>query len=109
MEYKFDEDNFQSEALDSSIPVLVDFYADWCGPCQFMMPTVKDLADQYEGRIKVGKVNVDEQPELASQFNVRSIPFFALIKDGKMVDSVLGAVAPEVLKGKVDALLSSKG
>ena len=85
-------DNFESGVLNSDIPVLVDFYADWCMPCKMMGPAVKKLADKYDGVVKVGKVNVDKQPELAGQFGVQSIPFFALIKDGRMVDSALGAM-----------------
>ena len=76
MEYRFTKENFESEVLRSDVPVLVDFYADWCGPCRAMMPVVEQLAGEYDGRIKVGKVNSDEQPELASAFGVMSIPSF---------------------------------
>ena len=92
MEYVFTSDNFNSEVLNSDKPVLIDFYANWCMPCKMMGPAVKKISEEYDGRAKVGKVNVDEQPELASQFNVRSIPFFAIVQDGKLVDSALGAM-----------------
>ncbi|MCI5850008.1 MAG: thioredoxin [Sutterellaceae bacterium] len=105
MEYKFTKDNFEAEVVKSDKPVLVDFYADWCGPCRSMMPAVEALAEKYEGRAKVGKVNVDEQEELAAQFGIRSIPFFAFVKDGKVVDSVLGAVPSSELEKKLDALV----
>lgn len=105
MEYKFTKDNFEAEVVKSDKPVLVDFYADWCGPCRSMMPAVEALATKYEGRAKVGKVNVDEQEELAAQFGIRSIPFFAFVKDGKVVDSVLGAVPSAELEKKLDALV----
>lgn len=105
MEYKFTSANFESEVLNSDIPVLVDFYADWCGPCKMMGPVVEKLAQEYEGKAKVGKVNVDEEQELAEKFNVMSIPFIALIKDGKMVDSNLGATSKDALVAKLEALL----
>ena len=105
MEYKFTSANFESEVLNSDIPVLVDFYADWCGPCKMMGPVVEKLAQEYEGKAKVGKVNVDEEQELGEKFNVMSIPFIALIKDGKMVDSNLGATSKDALVAKLEALL----
>jgi len=105
MEYKFTNENFEEEVVKSDIPVLVDFYADWCGPCKMMGPVVEKLAEEYDGKVKVGKVNVDEQEELAARFNVMSIPFFAFIKDGKMVDSSLGATSKDALVAKLEALL----
>ena len=70
MEYKFTENNFEKEVLESDIPVLVDFYADWCGPCKMMGPIVKAMAEKYDGRMKVGKINVDEEQALAQKFQV---------------------------------------
>ncbi|MBR3507909.1 MAG: thioredoxin [Lachnospiraceae bacterium] len=105
MEYKFTNENFEEEVVKSDIPVLVDFYADWCGPCKMMGPVVEKLAEEYDGKVKVGKVNVDEQEDLAARFNVMSIPFFAFIKDGKMVDSSLGASSKDALVAKLEALL----
>ncbi|WP_036610123.1 thioredoxin [Oribacterium sp. P6A1] len=105
MEYKFTKDNFQKEVLESDIPVLVDFYADWCGPCKMMFPVVEALAEQYDGKIKVGKVNSDEEMELATSFQVRSIPSFFLIKDGKVVENIVGALSKEALEEKLNKLI----
>ena len=102
MEYRFTKENFNDEVIKSDVPVLVDFYADWCGPCKMMMPVVEELAKTYEGKAKVGKVNVDEQGELAEEFGVMSIPAFVVIKNGKVVDQALGAMA----KVKLEAMLT---
>ncbi len=106
MEYRFTTDNFESEVMNSDKPVMMDFYADWCGPCRMMMPVVKEMANEYDGRIKVGKVNTDEQQELAAKFGVMSIPSFFFIKDGKIVDKAIGGVPKDVLESKLDALLA---
>lgn len=106
MEYQFTIDNFKTEVLDSKEPVLVDFYADWCGPCKMMMPTVEKIAKEYEGRVKVGKVNSDEQQELAQAFRVMSIPNFFIIKDGKVVDQFVGTIAKHDLEKRLDAQLA---
>ena len=105
MEYQFTEENFQKEVLDSKEPVLVDFYADWCGPCRAMMPVVEEIANEYEGKLKVGKVNSDEQPELAAAFGVMSIPSFFIIKNGKVVDQLMGGMPKEMLAQHIDAQL----
>ena len=105
MEYKFTKDNFQKEVLESDIPVLVDFYADWCGPCKMMFPIVEALAEQYDGKIKIGKVNSDEEMDLATSYQVRSIPSFFIIKDGKVVENIVGAVSKEVLEEKLNKLI----
>ncbi len=89
-ELKITKNNFESEVMNSTLPVLIDFYADWCGPCRMLAPTVEQLAEEYEGRIKVGKVNVDEEPELANRFRVASIPTLVFMKDGKIVATSLG-------------------
>ena len=105
MEYKFTEENFESEVLNSDIPVLVDFYADWCGPCKMMMPVVENLSKTYEGRVKVGKVNSDENNQLAARYNIMSIPSFLIIKNGEVVDTAMGAMPMEALARKLDAVL----
>jgi thioredoxin 1 len=105
MEYKFTSKNFDQEVLKSDKPVLVDFYADWCGPCQMMGPVVKDLAEEYDGRVKVGKINTDEEQELAIRYGVSSIPNFVIIKNGQVVDRVIGGVPAEVLEDKLDSAL----
>ena len=105
MEYRFTKANFEKEVLESKEPVLIDFYADWCGPCKMMAPVVEKLAEKYEGKVKVGKVNSDDEPELAQMFQVMSIPNFVIIKDGKVVDRVIGAVPQKALEEKLDAKL----
>ena len=84
------KDNFEEEVLKSAQPVLVDFWASWCGPCKMLSPVISELADEYEGKVKVGKVNVDEQPELAAAFHVASIPTVVLFKDGEIADTSVG-------------------
>ena len=98
---KYTKDNFNREVLDSEVPVLVDFYADWCGPCKMMSPVVEKIARDYSGKAKVGKVNVDEQQELARQFGIMSIPSFVFIKDGKKVDQAMGAMMPSALEARL--------
>lgn len=105
MALAFNDSNFQDEVLDSEIPVLVDFYADWCGPCKMMSPVVDELSREYEGRLKVGKVNVDENTNVAQQYRVMSIPTILLIKNGQVVDQVVGAVPKAQLTGKIDSIL----
>ncbi|WP_034443349.1 thioredoxin [Butyrivibrio sp. AE2032] len=105
MEYKFTEDNFENEVLKSDIPVLVDFYADWCGPCKMMMPVVEKLAETYDGKVKVGKVNSDENNQLAAKYGIMSIPSFLIIKNGEVVDSAMGAMPIDALARKLDAVL----
>ncbi|HHV74652.1 MULTISPECIES: thioredoxin [unclassified Thermoanaerobacterium] len=85
------KDNFQEEVVNSNIPVLVDFWAEWCGPCRMVSPIIEELAEDYEGKVKVGKINVDEENELAMQFRIMSIPTIGLFKGGKMVDKIIGA------------------
>ncbi len=105
MEYKFTKDNFDKEVIESKEPVMIDFYADWCGPCKMMSPIVEALAEQYDGKIKIGKVNSDEEMELATKFGVRSIPSFFFIKDGKVVDNAVGALPKEALEEKLNKLI----
>ncbi len=90
--------NFDAEVLNSDIPVLVDFWAPWCGPCKMMGPVVSKLADELDGRIKVGKVNVDDEGDLAAKYNVVSIPMFGYFKGGQMVDKKVGAMNEAALK-----------
>jgi thioredoxin 1 len=86
------DSNFEASVTKSSLPVLVDFWAPWCSPCLAIGPTLEALAEEYKGKIVVAKMNVDENANVPAQFGVRSIPFIVMMKDGKMIDSVLGAV-----------------
>ena len=90
-ELKITRENFENEVMKSNIPVLIDFWAPWCGPCRMMGPIIEQLAEEYEGKAKVGKVNVDEESELSQAFGVMSIPTIVLVKDGKIVKQVVGA------------------
>ena len=85
MEMKFTTANFEEEVLKSEIPVLVDFYADWCGPCQMMAPVIGQLAGEYEGRVKIGKLNVDENPDIAVRYKVMSIPTMIIFRNGEVL------------------------
>lgn len=105
MEYKITKDNFNEEVVNSELPVLIDFYADWCGPCKMMSPVVEELAKEYEGKAKVAKINVDQEPEIAEKYDVMSIPNFVFIKNGKLVDQQIGATAKAKLVQKLDNLI----
>ncbi|MHB8106701.1 MAG: thioredoxin [Candidatus Cryosericum sp.] len=97
--------NFQSEVLSSSLPVLVDFWAAWCAPCRMIAPVVAEIANDYAGKLKVAKLNVDDNQEIAARYGVMSIPTLALFKGGVVVDQVVGAVPKRAITTKVDALL----
>lgn len=103
MAFTFTDANFQKEALESDIPVLVDFYADWCGPCKMMAPIIEELADEYEGAFKIGKLNVDLESATAEKYRVMSIPTMIIFKNGAAVDTVVGAVSKSTLQAKLDA------
>ncbi|MFU0801140.1 MAG: thioredoxin [Xylanivirga thermophila] len=99
------QNNFDDEVLKSDIPVLVDFWAAWCGPCRMIGPIVEQLAEEYDGRIKVGKVNVDEQNELAAQYRVMSIPTLFIFKDGKIASQLIGARPKADLEEMIEKVL----
>ena len=106
MEYTITTDNFEEEVLQSSIPVLVDFYADWCNPGKMMAPVVEKLAEEYEGKIKVGKCNIDDNMQIAQRYRVSGVPTFAIFKDGERKDSFVGAMSANELKTKVEQALN---
>ena len=89
-ELKITSENFEREVLNSDKPVLIDFWAPWCGPCRMLSPTISEIAEEYKDKVKVGKVNVDEEGELASMFRVSSIPMLVVMKNGKVVNSSVG-------------------
>ncbi len=96
---------FDEEVVHSSIPVLVDFWAPWCGPCRAIAPIVEELAQEYEGKLKVVKVNVDHNPDAATRFNVRGIPTLLLFQGGKVKDQIVGAVPKHLLVQAVEAVV----
>lgn len=94
-EIKITKENFEQEVMNSSVPVLIDFWATWCGPCQMIAPVIEEIANEANGELKVGKVNVDEESELASAFRVTSIPMLAVVKDKKVVNTAVGFMPKE--------------
>ncbi|RBP42208.1 thioredoxin [Garciella nitratireducens DSM 15102] len=99
------EENFQQEVEQSDIPVMVDFWAEWCGPCKAVSPIIDELAEEYAGKIKVGKVNVDDQGALSTKFRVMSIPTIIFFKNGKEIERLIGARGKEEFAEKLDNLL----
>ena len=106
MEMKFNATNFEEEVLKSDMPVLVDFYADWCGPCKMMGPIVSKLAQNFEGKVKVGKINIDDEMSLAQKYRVMSIPTFIIFKKGEAVATIIGAVNEKELTEKINEVLA---
>lgn len=100
------DQTFQEEVLNAKTPVLVDFWATWCAPCRIIAPIVEDLAKEYEGKLKVGKLDVDQNPQASGQFGVMSIPTLMIFKDGKPVKTMIGAQPKDVIKKSIDEALS---
>ena len=98
-------DDFKSEVVESDTPVLVDFWAEWCGPCKVIAPVVEELATDYKGKIKFGKVNVDDNNMVASEYGVRSIPTLLIFKNGSVVNQIVGAVPKEKITDILDTVI----
>lgn len=101
----FTDGNFQTEVINSAAPVLVDFWAPWCGPCKMIAPTIDALATEYDGKVRVGKVNTDENPQTASSFNISAIPTVLLFKGGQIVDKFVGVVQKDKLTNSLNSHL----
>lgn len=105
MEYRFTTDNFEKEVLESDVPVLVDFFAEWCGPCKMMGPVVESMAEKFDGQVKIGKLNVDDDGAIAQKYRVASIPTFIFFKGGQAVATHVGAMSAGDLETKIRQLL----
>ena len=102
MEYTFTKENFEKEVLQSDVPVLVDMFATWCGPCKMMAPVVEEIAKEYEGIAKVGKVDIDQDSDLAARYSIMSVPTFLIFKNGEVVDKVVGGVPKDILTQEIE-------
>jgi thioredoxin 1 len=100
------DSNFESEVTKAAQPVLVDFWAEWCGPCKMVAPILDELATDYAGKIKIGKVDIDQHQALATQFGIRAIPTLLIFKNGQVVDQVVGLRSKKDFKGKLDRVLT---
>ncbi|MFC1658379.1 thioredoxin [Candidatus Omnitrophota bacterium] len=105
MEVTLNDTNFKQEVLDSDIPVLVDFWASWCYPCKMVAPTVEEIAKEYQGKLKVGKLNVDEARKTATNYSIMSIPTLSIFKNGKVQEQIVGVVSKPELEKKIKAHL----
>ncbi len=104
-ELKFTDENFQEEVMKSELPVLVDFYAEWCGPCKMMSPAIEKLAAEYDGKFKIGKCDVDSSPKVSGEYGIQSIPSVFFFKGGQVVDRMIGFQSEEKLRAKLDSLV----
>lgn len=102
---EFTDANFEEEVLKSELPVLIDFWAVWCGPCKMIAPSIDQLANEYEGKAKIGKVDVDNNQQIATKYGIRSIPTLLIFKDGKMVDQIVGALPKPKIAEKLNSHL----
>ncbi|MCB0359128.1 MAG: thioredoxin [Bdellovibrionales bacterium] len=102
---EIDDDSFEQEVLKSDLPVLVDFWAPWCGPCRSIAPVIEELANEYHGKLKVAKINVDNNPQSPSHFHVRGIPNLILFKNGQLADQIVGAVAKQEIVNAIQKVI----
>ncbi len=100
------ESNWDEQVINSEVPVLVDFWAEWCGPCKMIAPSVHDMAGEYDGQLSVGKLDVDSNPKVATNYGIRGIPTLLIFNDGQPVDQVVGAVPKSVLKSRLEEALA---
>lgn len=105
MAHEFTDASFQQEVLQSDKVTLIDLWAEWCGPCRMMTPIVEELSTEYNGRAVIGKLNVDDNPEVPTEYNVRGIPTFLLFKNGELKEKIVGAQTKKTLQDKIEALL----
>ena len=101
----FKENSFKEDVLESDKPVLVDFWAEWCGPCKMLTPTINEIANEYLGKAVIGKLNVDENPTIAAEYGIRSIPSLLFFKDGKVQKQIMGAVAKNDITSALDDII----
>ena len=102
---KITDENFDTEVLKSSKPIVVDFWAEWCGPCKMLTPTIDELATKYDGNVVVGKLNVDHHPTIATEYGIRSIPSLLFFKEGKVQNQIMGAVSKEEIEAAIETLI----
>lgn len=100
------QNNFEKEVKQSDVPIIVDFWAEWCGPCKMMGPVFEELSDDYKGKLKFAKLNTEEEPSLAGNFGIRGIPTLLVMNDGEEVDRIVGFAPKELLKEKIDKILA---
>ena len=100
------DDSFSNEVLNSELPVLVDFWAEWCGPCKMVSPIVEELSNEYNGKVKVAKLDVDSNPQTATNYGIRGIPTLLMFKDGAAVDQIVGAVPKNHIAERLDKIIS---
>ncbi|VVB78460.1 Thiol:disulfide interchange protein DsbD [uncultured archaeon] len=107
MVIEINQENFEKEVAKSKIPVIIDFFADWCGPCQMMKPVFEKLSESYKGRLKFSKINTENDPELATKFSVQGIPCLIITKNGKEVNRIVGFMQEDSLKEKINGILNN--
>jgi thioredoxin 1 len=104
---EFNDDNFQQEVMESQEPVVIDFTAPWCGPCKMLGPIIEELAEAFDGKVKMGKLNVDDSPQTASKYGIISIPTLLFVKGGSVIDQHVGLLAKDPLKSKIEQFAAS--